>query len=327
MFSSSTNIRECFDSQFYNTSDQYNRRKINIWSGAIIVSPYLGPLITAFIINKTKWPVAFWVATALTALCWLLVIAFMDETIYNRTLPCEQQPIPKHRLLRIFGIEQWRSRHTRMSFAQAIMRPITAIAKLPVLLCTVYYFLNFAWIIGVNATISIWLNSIYNFTPYNLGFFYFAPICGSILGAIIRHWLHDMVGSYYVRRNGGKIDPEARLILTWLAAILMTVSVLILGFALEQTWHYMTIAVFVAGQVMGIMIATVAINAYLLDAYPEGSGEVGAWIVVGRTLGGFMATYIEINWVIKSGTEKALGAQGGNHGFCDVDHLVSSDLR
>ena len=49
------------------------------------------------------------------------------------------------------------------------------------------------------------------------------------------------------------------------------------------------------------MIATVALNAYLLDAYPEGSGEVGAWITMGRTMGGFMATYTEINWVTRSG--------------------------
>ena len=73
----------------------------------------------------------------------------------------------------------------------------------------------------------------------------------------------------------------------------------------------MAIAVFTAGQVMGIMIATVALNAYLLDAYPEGSGEVGAWIVVGRTLGGFMATYVEINWVVRDGLVNAFGAQTG----------------
>ena len=73
----------------------------------------------------------------------------------------------------------------------------------------------------------------------------------------------------------------------------------------------MVIAVFFAGQVMGIMIATVALDAYLLDAYPEGSGEVGAWITVGRAMGGFMATYIEINWVLKSGPLVALGAQTG----------------
>lgn len=59
------------------------------------------------------------------------------------------------------------------------------------------------------------------------------------------------------------------------------------------------------------MIATVALNAYLLDAYPEGSGEVGAWIVVGRTMGGFMATYVEIDWVGRDGPVKVLGVQTG----------------
>lgn len=133
------------------------------------MSPYLGPLCAAFIINKTKWPVAFWVNTGLTAVCWLLVIGLMDETIYNRALPRDQQPIPKSRWLRLVGWEQWRNRHSRMTFTQAFMRPIIAVSKLPVALCTVYYFLNFAWVIGVNATISIWLTSIYKFTPYNLG--------------------------------------------------------------------------------------------------------------------------------------------------------------
>ena len=133
------------------------------------MSPYLGPLCTAFIIDKTNWPVAFWVNTGLTAVCLLLVIGLMDETIYNRTLPRDQQPVPKSRWLRLSGFEQWRNRHSRMTFLQAIMRPVIAVSKLPVALCTVYYFLNFAWIIGVNATISIWLTSIYKFTPYNLG--------------------------------------------------------------------------------------------------------------------------------------------------------------
>jgi len=145
------------------------RRKINIWSGAIIVSPYLGPLITAFIINKEAWSNAFWVNTGLTALCWLLVVGLMDETIYNRNIPTSQQPVPKSRILRLVGVEQWRTRHLRQTFVQAIMRPIIAVSKIPVLLITIFYFLNFSWIIGVNATISIWLTEFYKFTPYNLG--------------------------------------------------------------------------------------------------------------------------------------------------------------
>lgn len=73
----------------------------------------------------------------------------------------------------------------------------------------------------------------------------------------------------------------------------------------------MVIAVMFATQLAGIMISTVALNAYLLDAYPEGSGEVGAWIVIGRAFGGFMATYVELNWVAKDGPLRALGAQAG----------------
>ena len=62
---------------------------------------------------------------------------------------------------------------------------------------------------------------------------------------------------------------------------------------------------------METMIATVALNSYLLDAYPEGSGEVDAWIVVGRTLGGFMAIYVEINWVIHAGAVNTFAVQTG----------------
>ena len=149
-------------------------RKINIWSGAIIVSPYLGPLIAAFMISTMPWPNVFWVATGFTALCWILVVGLADETIYNRNLPKEQQTPPKSRLMRLIGVEQWRSRHDRQTFWQAVMRPVVAISKVPVLLCTIYYVLNCAWVIGVNATISIWLTDSYGFTPYNLGRY---PLC------------------------------------------------------------------------------------------------------------------------------------------------------
>lgn len=139
--------------------------------------------------------------------------------------------------------------------------------------------------------------------------FYFAPIIGSILGAVLGHWLHDFVALHHSRRHAGRIDPEARLIVTWIATLIMAVSILVLGFALERAWHYMIIAVFMAGQLCGIMIATTALNSYLLDSYPEGSGEVGAWIVVGRTMGGFMATYVEIEWVQRSGLVKVFAVQ------------------
>lgn len=85
-----------------------------------------------------------------------------------------------------------------------------------------------------------------------------------------------MAAASYKRRHEGKFEPEARLIITWLATPMVVVSTLVIGFTLQRTWHYMVLAVFVGTQVCGIMIATTALNAYLLDSYPEANGEVGA---------------------------------------------------
>lgn len=73
----------------------------------------------------------------------------------------------------------------------------------------------------------------------------------------------------------------------------------------------MVLAVFSAVQTIGAMIVTTAINAYLLDCYPEGSGEVGAWVTASRNWSGFMATFIQIEWVTSAGPATAFGAQAG----------------
>lgn len=89
----------------------------------------------------------------------------------------------------------------------------------------------------------------------------------------------------------------------------MLLGIILLGFSLQRAWHYMVTAVVWGLFVFGIMIATTAINGYVLDAYPEASGEVAAWINVGRSVGGFIIVYFEIKWVQAMGSIKALAIQ------------------
>ena len=144
---------------------------------------------------------------------------------------------------------------------------------------------------------------------YAPGYFYFFGIVGVLLGWFAGHFLHDAVGNFYMRRHAGRLDPEARLIITYPATLILCLSLIILGFALQNHWHYMVLAVFAATQCFGVMIVTTAINAYLLDCYPEGSGEVSAWVTASRNWAGFMATYVQIAWVTRIGVAKALGIQ------------------
>ena len=123
-------------------------RKINYWSFAIILSPYLGPLCTAFIIIDNDWNWAFWLSTLLHGLCLLAIVFLAEETDYDRRLPESQQPPRGSRIARLVGIQQWKSRHQRNTFWGAMTRPVQAICKPTVFLATVYYLFIFAWVVG-----------------------------------------------------------------------------------------------------------------------------------------------------------------------------------
>jgi len=310
-------------------------RKINYVEFPIILSPYLGPLITAFIEYKVSWRWGFWVCTILWGIGWLLIAGLLDEPYYDRTIPEEQQAPRQSRWLRLIGVEQLRAARSERRPLSVMLQPIMVITNLPVLLIVIYYLLNFAWVISVNTTISIWLVNFYAFNTKNLGetrmifffpaqhcpspkdslltrsqgFFYFFGITGVTLGWLIGHWMHDAFGTFYAQRHGGRILPEARLTISYPATLIMVVSLIIIGLGVQRHWHYMILAVFAAAQCCGIMICTTAVNAYLLDCYPGQSGEVSAWVSIGRIWGGFMATYIQLPWVQEIGAAKVLGIQ------------------
>lgn len=310
-------------------------RKINFVEFPIILSPYLGPLITAFIEYKVTWRWGFRVSTILWAIGWLLIVAFLDEPYYDRSIPEAERTPRQARWRRLLGIEQFKDARTSRRSLSVMLQPLVVITKIPVLAIVIYYFLNFAWVISVNTTISIWLVNFYGFNPKNLGkpspfpplplkphtpplnspppkgFFYFFGPIGVTLGWLIGHWLHDAFGNMYAKRHNSRMHPEARLTISYPATLLMVLSLIILGFGVQRHWHYMVLSVFAAAQCCGIMICTTAVNAYLLDCYPHSAGEVSAWVAVGRIWGGFMATYIQLPWVGKAGPAAVLGIQAG----------------
>ncbi|KAI1273942.1 major facilitator superfamily domain-containing protein [Xylaria sp. FL0933] len=294
-------------------------RKINLWASFFVLSPYLGPLLAAFQIATKPWPTPFWVYTAETALALVLTVFFVEETYYDRRIVQSAQPDRGNRITSLLGIAQWKSRGRRNAFLQAWMRPIRAISKPTVLISCFYYFLTFAWVVGINTTLSIFLQPVYGFGPKQIGFFYFTPIIAVIIGEIVGHWLHDVFAKHYIRTHKGRFEPEVRLRAITIALPFTILGLVLLGQSLENEWHFIFTAVTWGLYVFSTMITTVAISSYNLDCYPEASGEVSAWVNASRTLGGFVVSYFQVTWANAQGTKASFGIQAA---VCVVAFLL-----
>ncbi|KAF4547207.1 Hypothetical protein D9617_53g017780 [Elsinoe fawcettii] len=298
------------------TADQ-EARNINMLEFPIILSPYLGPLVASFVIDQQSWRVPFWICTGLFALGLLLVAMVLDETMPMVSAGHRKpRSSVQERLLELFGVRQIvTSRREGRTIKRGFEETLSILRELPVLLCVVFYFLNFAWVISVNTTISIWLTEFYAFGPRKYGFFSFFGIVGVSLGWFLGHYMHDFVSQWQVGRKAVATGPEARLLIIYPASLLMFTSLVVIGFALEGRWHFMTLAVPAASQCGAIMIMTTAVNAYLFEKYPGSVGDTGTWLANGRIFGGFMATYIQIPWVERIGAAATFGVQAAITAF------------
>ncbi|KAJ5756898.1 uncharacterized protein N7511_007080 [Penicillium nucicola] len=284
-------------------------RKINLWQSCVILSPFFGPLLASFITISLSWRWPFWIYTIMTGLALLGVVLFGEETYYDRRIPASDQPVPQSRWLRLIGVEQWRSRSQRNSLRQAVSRSFVVLRKPIIILTNFYYLCIFAWLVAINATLPILLVPLYGFGPKQIGFMFFSPVVAAIAAYIIAHWLHDLLAKFHMKRNEGRFDPESRLIITWFTMPFMLAGLLIIGFTLQRHYHYMLVALGWGFYTFGLTLNSASVNMYVLNSYPEASGEVGMWINFSRTAGGFLISYFQVQWIDRVGAAAAFGTQ------------------
>lgn len=121
-------------------------RKINIWSTAIILSPFLGPQFMAAILSVSTWRTGMYLNFGLIALALALVVVLGEETFYPRHLMPDRVPRRQNRLLRLVGVEQYKQKYTTNTFLEAGSRILFAVLKLPVFLTCLFYFFDCKYI-------------------------------------------------------------------------------------------------------------------------------------------------------------------------------------
>jgi hypothetical protein len=113
--------------------------------------------------------------------------------------------------------------------------------------------------------------------------------------------LGDQIALYYTRKNNGIREPEMRLVVVWIAAVLTLVGVIIAA----PSYHYKThwigpvvgFGVLSAGAQIGCNISM----TYALDCHKELAGELMITISVVKSVFAWAWSWFINDWIILNG--------------------------
>jgi MFS family permease len=306
-------IEDCF---FYHE----HARKIGIWYAIYISSPFLAPMFGNFIVGTTaQWHTIFWCVIAWAGGLLCMILAFGDESFYNRSIPISQQPIRGkghlNRLLRVIGV--WQIQNHRGYFAtisSSYLRLLQVFCKPVIMLTMLFYAAVFMWMIGLYLSSVILLATPrvaggYGLAPVSVGYVFFSPLVGVLLGELFGHFFNDFMVRAYSRRHKGFFVPEVRLWTTYVGLLFMVPGLIVVGVTIQ---NQLSVAGIVFGwgmDVFGVMVTSVATVAFALDCYPSASGEVSALINMARVGAGFSVPYFVEDWAEKQGWALSFGLQ------------------
>jgi hypothetical protein len=97
-----------------------------------------------------------------------------------------------------------------------------------------FYSITFMWTVGINTSSPILLQTSvkaggYVFGPTSLGYIYFIPIVGIIIGGLFGHWFNDCMAFLCLKPASGPLTFGAALMIPGLVLIGQLFTVISIG--------------------------------------------------------------------------------------------------
>jgi len=199
-------------------------------------------------------------------------------------------------------LAMFNKRYTTLStLGVMIYRPFL-LMRFPVIVWSgILYGSALIWFNVLNATAGLIFMGSYGFSAAMVGLTYLAPTIGSILSPPWSGWFSDRVALRFARRRGGVREPEDRLWVLLLNAVLAPTGLVLWGVGAAKHVHWFGLCV--GAVLLSFTSASggaTAIN-YALDSYKDLGGESLITIMIIRNTMGFAMSYGITPWVTKMG--------------------------
>ena len=298
--------------------------------------------------NAVGWRAWYWLFTAMSGLALVLTIFFVPESAYDRpiaafmgTAPQEFGPtgdsdappaadnihepittLDEHKINTVNYAPRTLRSDMRVfvtphdwSKAFITIKHITQLLVLPHIL---WLALMNGFFLAIDISISITYGPILVAPPYNwaktsvsiaqVGQLPVAFIAMPLLG-----WLSDFIVTKMAKRNGGRHEPEYRLLTLVFPLLLLLILTAIYGAAAENPYGYHWMAIIFPQNVWLFLLFaanTVGIT-YLLDSHPKRAGPVLVIMCLMRGLVSFGVSYHTVDYVDAVGYVRLFGIYAG----------------
>ncbi|KAL1404973.1 hypothetical protein Q8F55_008586 [Vanrija albida] len=309
---------------------------MGLYSMALFGGNFLAPVWAGFVNDALGYRWVFWISAIQLAAGTLVLILFMEETNYNRgtteisenhgdsgSTSEEKSDKDAHaashdvvasddrqlvgtpygfvRRMAMFN-DRWTT--MRVFFIQ-MYRPLLFLRYPVVFWSGFLYGSSLIWYNVLNATASLIFTDVYNFRASAVGLTYLGPTLGAVLAAGYAGYAADKFLLWDARRKNGLREPEDRLWLLGLNALILPVGLILWGVGAAKHIHWFGLVV--GGCLVAFTSASggaFALN-YVLDSYKDLGGEVVLSVILVRNTMSFAVSYGITPWVVNMGYQNA----------------------
>lgn len=293
--------------------DHQRGQKIGLWVLALDTGLLVGPIFGGFLdLVSPQW--IQWFTAIIFAALLTFELAFMPETLYPRNHMLSQMPMVGQDedtnttdLEKVVGKRSDASLVTLRRTKQLLFLNITPVPgmrhpkpwdstvrfvktfQFPAIVIAIFAYC-FVWYWFILSIITLLPVAYSTYSPQIQGLLFIGLLLGTVFAEIFCSGsLSDMISKKMAKNRGHSVRlPEDRLWLTYPAALLSAIGLIIWGISIDKMYHWMVgqVAFFIFAA--GIQVGNTCIAAYVVDAYPLQSMSVITFYAVWINMSAFL---------------------------------------
>ena len=265
-------------------------KAVALYTLAPVLGPSAGPLIGAWVSEKTTWRWSFWAVTIFGVAVQVLIYFTLSETFAPRILQRKAEQMRKET-----GNEQLRTAYesTDQNVAhvmrRVLLRVVVFLTTQPIVqFLALYMALIYGIIYLILSTYPLVWTNIYHESTGIGGLNYISLLVGSTIGAQTGGLMIDFVYSRLKARTvDGKGLPEFRVPVLFISTIFISGGLFMYGWSAQKHTHWIVPNIGIAIFGVGATMTFTPLQAYTIDSYQLYAASAIGATAVARSMTGF----------------------------------------